>query len=459
MLNIDFIIENFKTSTNDFYSSKYSKKNKENFTKKLENYIKEQNEIGNVNKQCNNFSKRTKIKNEITKKYIKDEIPTNNKRNKDQNEVKDELLVLISHLLKLIDELDLEVKNADENLQAIKIEQLLEDLSVEELMLKEVIELIESIEILLPQIKYNEENLITKDNYIILEETLSQLKEKIKKDDFTNIDKLVFEKSKLEDHNEMDNDNNTKDVTNNNHIELENMDNLTMMENLFDTQEDMIKSIHIANEELILEGKSAVDEILNINEQEVVEESIELNNESKNNHNNLILEIIDKAIGINNMETNEQKLQQVDYEDVFKQIVDKVKINLENFKQEIKIKLKPEILGELLLKMEMEKGSILAKIMVDNYKTKEIIETNLYQLREDMRENGLEIKTFEVFVGTSEDFKKESDLDFNSNKKQNKSPTKLKIKNKELIEKETYMQNTLPIINELNEKGCINLLA
>lgn len=458
MLNIDFIIENFKTSTNDFYSSKYSKKNKENFAKKLENYIKEQNEIGNVNKQYNNFSKRTKLKNEITKKHIKDELPIN-KRNKDKNEVKDELLILISHLLKLIDELDLDVKNVDDKLQAIKIEQLLEDLSVGVLMLNEVIELIESIEIFLPQIKYNEENLITKDNYIILEETLSQLKEKIKKDDFTNIDKLVFEKSKLEDNNEMENDNNTKNGTNNNHIELENMDNLKMMENLFGTQEDMIKSIHIVNEELILEGKLAIDEILNINEQEVVEEFIELNNESKNNYNNLILEIIDKAIGINNMETNEQKLQQVDYKDVFKQIVDKVKINLENFKQEIKIKLKPEILGELLLKMEMEKGSILAKIMVDNYKTKEIIEANLYQLREDMRENGLEIKTFEVFVGTSEDFKKESDLDFNSNKKQNKSPTKLKIKNKELIEKETYMQNTLPIINELNEKGRINLLA
>ncbi|NLV76425.1 MAG: flagellar hook-length control protein FliK [Tissierellia bacterium] len=106
--------------------------------------------------------------------------------------------------------------------------------------------------------------------------------------------------------------------------------------------------------------------------------------------------------------------------------------------------------------MEMEKGSILAKIMVDNYRTKEIIEANLYQLKEDMRENGLDIKTFEVFVGTNEDFEREGDLDFNSNKKQNKSPTKLKIKNKELIEKETYMQNTLPIINE---KGSINLLA
>ncbi len=81
------------------------------------------------------------------------------------------------------------------------------------------------------------------------------------------------------------------------------------------------------------------------------------------------------------------------------------------------MKLKPEILGELMLKMEMEKGSILAKIMVDNYRTKEIIEANLYQLKEDMRENGLDIKTFEVFVGTNEDFEREGDLDFNSNKK------------------------------------------
>ncbi|NMB08856.1 MAG: flagellar hook-length control protein FliK, partial [Tissierellia bacterium] len=102
-----------------------------------------------------------------------------------------------------------------------------------------------------------------------------------------------------------------------------------------------------------------------------------------------------------------EKSEYINSKKVIEQIVDKAKITINDFKQEIKISLKPEILGELILKMEVEKGNLLTKIMVDNYRTKELIEANLYQLKQEMKENGLEIKTFEVFVGTNEDFQRE----------------------------------------------------
>ncbi|QQY80734.1 flagellar hook-length control protein FliK [Keratinibaculum paraultunense] len=475
MLNVNSILEDIKTSNGNFSAIKSAKKNQENFAKKFEKYIKEQNEIGNINKQYKGSSKKTKFKNGITKKHIQDELPTD-KRNKNKGEeVKDELLVLISSLLKLIEELDdLEIKNISsefdllkfqninfQDVKNIKIEHLLDNLLLEDLTLNEVIELIENIEALLPKIKNNtEEKLIIESIYDTLEEILSKFKDAIKKDDFANLDRQIFTRRDLEDNN-IKNNNDIKNSNSNKNIEeLEDIDDLMIgstMEDYFDIQEDKIRSTELLKKEFVSEDEAVIaDEMLIVNEQEVVGEQPEFNNEFKNDYNNLIFGIINEKFDSENIESNEQKLQQVDYKDIFKQIVDKVKVNLENSKQEVKIKLKPEILGDLLLKMEMEKGSILAKIMVDNYKTKDIIEANLYQLKEDMRENGLEIKAFEVFVGTNEDFKRESDLDFNSNKKQNKSSTKLKIKNKELIEKETYLQNTLPIINE---KGSINLLA
>ena len=118
-----------------------------------------------------------------------------------------------------------------------------------------------------------------------------------------------------------------------------------------------------------------------------------------------------------NLEVKEQSLDEIYQKDLFKQIVDKVKFIQDDIRQEIRIKLKPEILGELMMRMEVEKGVVVANIMVDNYKTKEIIETNLYQLKEDMHDNGLEIKTFEVFVGTNEDFEREGRQDLFKQKK------------------------------------------
>ena len=47
------------------------------------------------------------------------------------------------------------------------------------------------------------------------------------------------------------------------------------------------------------------------------------------------------------------------------------------------------------MKIEVAKGAITAKIMVEN-QNKEIIEGNIIQLKEEIKDTGLEIKTFEV---------------------------------------------------------------
>ena len=165
--------------------------------------------------------------------------------------------------------------------------------------------------------------------------------------------------------------------------------------------------------------------------------------------------IMDKSKVVENKELTNKNLPEVDKKELIDQIVNKAKFILDDNKQEIKIKLKPEILGELMLKMEVEKGSVLAKIMVDNYRTKELIEANLYQLKQDMKENGLEIKTFEVFVGSNNDFDKENRKEFDFNQKRGK----LKIKNPKLKDIETYDESIKENILPLYEEGELNLFA
>jgi flagellar hook-length control protein FliK len=150
-----------------------------------------------------------------------------------------------------------------------------------------------------------------------------------------------------------------------------------------------------------------------------------------------------------------EKPQNIDTKEIIEQIVDKAKLAVDDFKQEIKISLKPEILGDVILKMETAKEGITTKIMVDNYKTKELIETNLYQLKEEMKENGLEIKAFEVFVGTNEDFQKEKSREFNLNKKSKK----IKIKDEEVEEIKTYDNNVFRKMETIYGESKLNLFA
>ena len=113
---------------------------------------------------------------------------------------------------------------------------------------------------------------------------------------------------------------------------------------------------------------------------------------------------------------------EVNKDSIVDQVIEQAKLLLKDDKSEIKIKLKPEILGDLFLKIEVENGVVAAKAVVDNYKTKEIIESNFTQLRESLKEQGFDIKAFEVFVGSGGDFEREKNGSlFNQNRKKKSS--------------------------------------
>lgn len=85
--------------------------------------------------------------------------------------------------------------------------------------------------------------------------------------------------------------------------------------------------------------------------------------------------------------------------DVFKQITGKIRlVSSEDF-SEIRIQLKPDNLGKLLLKIVLDKGEIIAKFTAENNHVKEIIESNFSELKDSLQERGINVHSLSVSVG------------------------------------------------------------
>jgi flagellar hook-length control protein FliK len=105
---------------------------------------------------------------------------------------------------------------------------------------------------------------------------------------------------------------------------------------------------------------------------------------------------------IRNMET-----KQVPRQEVLTQVMDSIKANLtvsENGSQML-IKLQPEQLGDVEVKVSMHKGVVLAEIKVENETVKAAIETNLDQLKNALSQKGYNTNQISVAIdsGKKED--------------------------------------------------------
>ncbi|MCF6466311.1 flagellar hook-length control protein FliK [Clostridium sp. Cult2] len=222
--------------------------------------------------------------------------------------------------------------------------------------------------------------------------------------------------------------------------------NFEEINNSIDVNKTEIEESIYMNKELPIKDEPSIENI--------VETGEEFNTEQME-YNTPIFQI-ERDTGFKlNPEIQEKEFQQIDKKLIFEQVVEKAKLILEDNKQEIRIRLKPEILGELILKMEVHKGALVAKALVDNYRTKELLEANLYQFKEDMKENGYEIKTFEVFVGTNEDFQRDNRQEFYLNKRS----SKLKIKNNGIKDINIYDEAPTRSIQEVYHEGQLDLFA
>lgn len=239
----------------------------------------------------------------------------------------------------------------------------------------------------------------------------------------------------------------TKEAKNELILEVDNQENQEELDDTkpFSTDEE---TIFETNETPVIKGEEKTEvaeeklEEHEFNMEESFEEPPIINTKSEQNFDGKVDKIQSKEV-------------EIPKDEVLKQIIDKGKAIISDEKSEIRIKLKPEILGELVLKIELEKGVVVAKVLVDNYRVKELLETNIYQLKEGLEEQGVEIKTFEVQVGSNSDFEKEN----RQNTFKNGKNKKVKIKKLDLDDLNVYEENTVSYSPSTVNESKLDLMA
>lgn len=122
-------------------------------------------------------------------------------------------------------------------------------------------------------------------------------------------------------------------------------------------------------------------------------------------------------VTLNTNQTQEQRImetllktsevRQVPRQEIFSQVMDAIKANLSVTEtgSSMMIKLNPEHLGDVEVKVTVNKGVVLAEIKVENEMVKAAIETNLDQLKQSLTQKGYNSNSISVSVesGKKED--------------------------------------------------------
>lgn len=140
-----------------------------------------------------------------------------------------------------------------------------------------------------------------------------------------------------------------------------------------------------------------------------------------------------------------QQFIDIDKNDVIKQITSKVKSDYESQLNEIKISLTPEHLGELMIKISLERGILSARALVENTNIKQLLESNLNDLKENLREQGLKFNSIDVSVGSDSEFEEKRPEFFMNQEMSKRQNRRLKSSTDNLVSENYY--------GELNEKS------
>lgn len=86
-------------------------------------------------------------------------------------------------------------------------------------------------------------------------------------------------------------------------------------------------------------------------------------------------------------------------EHLLKQLAEKFDIMVAGGRSEAKIQLKPKHLGELKIHLIMENGTMRAVLDAPSHQVKEVLESNLSNLKQSLEDQGFHVKGFDVSVG------------------------------------------------------------
>ena len=137
----------------------------------------------------------------------------------------------------------------------------------------------------------------------------------------------------------------------------------------------------------ILEGNINVSKVINLETNDGEETNLTSNNQTADKNPESVTQSKEPTYF-------QRQFQPV----VMRQLVEKAIVGIENGRSSIKINLKPEILGHLRMQISTENNQVAIRIITEVPMVKEIIESNLNQLRTDFQNQGMEIEKFDVHV-------------------------------------------------------------
>lgn len=181
------------------------------------------------------------------------------------------------------------------------------------------------------------------------------------------------------------------------------------------------------------------------------ESGTDTNSDSKSNNSegtiiNNMNSMVDKSLNLNN-ESFEKILNNESIEkDVGQQVYKQMrKVKLQNGDQTIRMILKPEALGEISLKMSFNKGVLTTQFIAENELTKQLLEKNITQLKEQLETQGYEIKEFKII--NKEETQANNLNEYDEQQNSNNSNEKRKKEEKE--EKNTDFDSILNQVDEI----------
>lgn len=95
---------------------------------------------------------------------------------------------------------------------------------------------------------------------------------------------------------------------------------------------------------------------------------------------------------------------------VLKQVTDEIKLNIKKDISTLEMKLEPETLGKVTLRIALEKGALNIKVLAQDDKVKETLENNIEELKSVLEEQGLNVENLEVSVNDDSEFRRHRDI-------------------------------------------------
>jgi len=97
----------------------------------------------------------------------------------------------------------------------------------------------------------------------------------------------------------------------------------------------------------------------------------------------------------------DEKLVKATSDNLIKKMVEKIKVTNKNNVSELYVDLKPDFIGKVSIRIFSDNGRVEAKIFTDNSYIKNLVESNLNQLKEALINQGINITNLSVSMGSS----------------------------------------------------------